>query len=66
MYVNNDENLLFVNSNSWDNNLVETNHISSIGNILYSSHNIWLIISSFILLLAMVGTIAITIKNHNT
>ena len=62
----NNENLLFVSSNSWDNNLAETNHISSIGNILYSSHNIWLIISSFILLLAMVGTIAITIKNNNT
>jgi len=64
--LNNNENLLFVSSSSWDNNLAETNHISSIGNILYSSHNIWLIISSFILLLAMVGTIAITIKNNNT
>lgn len=64
--INNDEKLLFVNSNSWDSNLTETNHISSIGNILYSSHNIWLIIASFILLLAMVGTIAITIKNHNS
>jgi len=64
--INNNENLLFVSSSSWDNNLAETNHISSIGNILYSSHNIWLIISSFILLLAMVGTIAITIKNNNT
>jgi NADH-ubiquinone oxidoreductase chain 6 len=40
------------------------NHISSIGNILYTSHNIWLIITSFILLLAMVGTIVITLKNN--
>jgi len=55
----------FVTSNSWDNNLMEINHISSIGNILYTSHNIWLIITSFILLLAMVGTIVITVKNNN-
>jgi len=66
MSINNDEKLLFVSSSSWDSNLTETNHISSLGNILYSSHNIWLIIASFILLLAMVGTIAITIKNHNS
>ena len=61
----NDEKLLFVSSSAWDENLIETNHISSLGNILYSSHNIWLIMASFILLLAMVGTITITIKNQN-
>lgn len=64
--INNDEKLLFASSSHWDSNLVETNHISSIGNILYSSHNIWLIMASFILLLAMTGTIAITIKNQNS
>lgn len=61
----NNENLLLISSNYWDNNLSETDHISSIGNVLYSSHNIWLIIASFILLLAMVGTISITINNNN-
>lgn len=60
-----DLNILLVSSNHWDSNLSETNHISSIGNILYSSHSIWLIIASFILLLAMVGTITITINKNN-
>lgn len=51
----------FVTSNSWDGNINETSHISAIGNILYTSYNIWLFMASFILLLAMVGAIVITI-----
>ncbi len=51
----------FVSSNSWDGNVNETSHISALGNILYTSYNIWLFIASFILLLAMVGAIVITI-----
>ena len=46
----------------WDNNLSEISHISSIGNIMYTSYSIWLILTSIILLLAMVGAIVITIK----
>ena len=57
--------LFFVTSSSWDGNLIETSHISSIGNILYTSHSIWLILASFILLLAMIGAIVITIKPKN-
>ena len=53
----------FVVSNSWDGNINETSHISAIGNILYTSYNIWLFMASFILLLAMVGAIVITIHN---
>lgn len=53
-----------VNSKSWDGFLVETNHISSIGNILYSNLFILLIIISLVLLLAMVGTIVITLKRE--
>jgi NADH-ubiquinone oxidoreductase chain 6 len=53
----------FVSSNSWDGNINETSHISAIGNILYTSYNIWLFMASFILLLAMVGAIVITIDN---
>jgi NADH-ubiquinone oxidoreductase chain 6 len=34
----------------------------SIGNIMYTSYSIWLLITSIILLLAMVGSIVITIK----
>jgi len=57
--------VFFVVSKMWDGNLTETNHMSSIGNIIYTNYNIWLIIVSFILLLAMVGTIVITIKQNN-
>lgn len=57
------ENILFyVSSKIWDGNLAESNHITSIGNIMYTNYNIWLILASFILLLAMVGAIVITIK----
>lgn len=57
--------LFFATSSSWDGNLIETSHISSIGNILYTSHSMWLILASFILLLAMIGAIVITIKQKN-
>lgn len=57
------ENILFyVSSKIWDGNLAESNHITSIGNIMYTNYSIWLILASFILLLAMVGSIVITIK----
>ena len=54
--------LTHVTSVSWDGYLAETSHISSIGNILYGNYSIWLIITSIILLLAMVGCIVITLK----
>ncbi len=54
--------IYFVTANSWDGNLAETSHITSIGNIMYTSYSLWLIITSLILLLAMVGAIVITIK----
>jgi NADH-ubiquinone oxidoreductase chain 6 len=52
----------FTTSKNWDGTLAETTHITSLGNIMYSSYAIWLIITSIILLLAMVGAIVITIK----
>lgn len=52
----------FVTSNLWDGNLVESSHITSIGSVLYTNYNMWLLIASFILLLAMVGSIVITLK----
>lgn len=60
----NDVNVMFVSSNNWDGNMAETSHISAIGNILYTSYNMWIFIASFILLLAMVGAIIITIKTE--
>lgn len=56
------KNLANVTSVSWDGYLAETSHITSIGNILYGNYSIWLIITSIILLLAMVGAIVITLK----
>jgi NADH-ubiquinone oxidoreductase chain 6 len=55
----------YVISKIWDGNLAETSHITSIGNIMYTSYSIWLILTSIILLLAMVGAIVITIKQKN-
>lgn len=63
--INNDNDLFFVTSKIWDGNLAESNHITTIGNIMYTNYNLWLIIASFILLLAMVGAIVITIKQKN-
>lgn len=61
----NNDKLSYVTSKLWDGNLSETSHITSIGNIMYTSHSIWLILTSIILLLAMVGAIVITIKQKN-
>ena len=55
----------FVTSKAWDGNLAEASHITSIGNIIYTSYSIWLILTSVILLLAMVGAIVITIKQKS-
>jgi len=59
------DDIYFVTSKIWDGNLIETSHITSIGNIMYTNYNMWLILTSFILLLAMVGAIVITIKQKN-
>ena len=55
----------FVSSKIWDGNLAEVSHITTIGNIMYTSYSIWLILTSIILLLAMTGAIVITIKQKN-
>lgn len=52
----------YASSKDWDNTLIEPTHIASIGNIMYTSYSIWLIVTSIILLLGMVGAIMITIK----
>lgn len=61
----NTDNIEYVTSKSWDGNLVDNTDIISIGNIMYTSYFIWLLITSIILLLAMVGAIVITIKQKN-
>ena len=57
-----DREISHVSSNNWDSNLLDIYDIISIGNVMYSNLSIWLIITSIILLLAMVGSIVITIK----
>lgn len=47
----------------WDGNLSQMSHISTIGNIIYTNYFLWLILSSIILLLAMIGAIIITITH---
>jgi NADH-ubiquinone oxidoreductase chain 6 len=59
----NSNSISYVTSNIWDHNLIDNSHIVAIGNIIYSNYFIWLIITSIILLLAMVGAIIITIKS---
>ena len=54
--------LLAAISPCWDNKLSEVSHITAIGNIIYTNYPLWLIITSLILLLAMIGSILITIK----
>lgn len=61
LYDKSDEIYLVV-GNNWDSILVDVTDISSIGNVMYTSYSIWLLIISLILLLAMVGSIVITLK----
>lgn len=61
----NNSQMYLVTSKVWDGNLSETSHITAIGNIMYTSYSIWLILTSIILLLAMIGAIVITIKQKN-
>ena len=64
-YINSEnEEITYITSKTWEGSLAENGHITSIGNIMYTSYSIWLIITSLILLLAMVGAIVITIKQN--
>jgi NADH-ubiquinone oxidoreductase chain 6 len=65
IFVGNYDNFALKNSVAvyWDGNLSQISHISSIGNIIYTNYFIWLILSSIILLLAMIGAIIITITD---
>ena len=66
LFFNNyDFNIILKNSVAvfWDGNLSQISHISTIGNIIYTNYFLWLMLSSIILLLAMVGAIIITITD---
>src|SRR6266513_1076710 len=46
-------------------NIKQVKNITSIGNIMYIAYSIWLLMVSIILLLAMIGSIVITINPDN-
>lgn len=50
----------------WEGNMADISDIASIGSVAYGAVSIWLVITSLILLLAMVGAIVITIKQKET
>lgn len=60
--VNLNQEIGYVSSKGWDNSLIEFTQITGIGNLMYTNYSIWLIISSVILLLGMVGAIIINVK----
>jgi NADH-ubiquinone oxidoreductase chain 6 len=55
-------NINLISSSNWDMHLIENYDIINIGNVLYTNYSLWLIISSLILLLAMIGAIVININ----
>lgn len=63
--INTYKNISYISYNTWDKNLVDNYDIISIGNVLYSSYALFIIITCIILLLAMVGSIIINISNSN-
>lgn len=60
--IENKQSIVLASASDWDTTLVEVSDITSIGNVMYTNYSIWLVITSIILLLAMVGAIVITIK----
>lgn len=60
-----EDSVYYVSSYNWDGTITDVSDITSIGNIMYTSHSMWLIITSIILLLAMVGSIIITINQKD-
>jgi NADH-ubiquinone oxidoreductase chain 6 len=63
VYSDNYDQSLYVTSNIWDTVLTNVSHIISVGNVIYTNYFIWIVMASIILLLAMVGTIIITLKS---
>jgi NADH-ubiquinone oxidoreductase chain 6 len=54
--------LFYSISQVWDGNLAETSHITTIGNIIYTNFPLLILLTSIVLLLSMIGSILITIK----
>ena len=57
-----DNNIYYVSAHTWDTFITTISHINGIGNIIYTSYPILLLITSIILLLSMIGSIIITVR----
>lgn len=67
-------NMFFVRENSekvslafssiWDNIIGEMSHITSLGNVLYTTYSLGIIIVGLILLLSMIGAISVTATSN--
>ena len=53
--------IYFTSFNNWEGFITNRIDIMSIGNVLYTNYSIWIIITSILLLLAMVGAIVINL-----
>ena len=62
LYTSLNSKLFYAISQVWDGKLAETSHITTIGNIIYTNFPLLILLTSIILLLSMVGSILITIK----
>ena len=62
LYASWNSKLFFAISHIWDGKLADTSHITAIGNIIYTNFPLLILLTSIILLLSMVGSILITIK----
>lgn len=62
LYTSLNSKLFYAISHIWDGKLAETSHITTIGNIIYTNFPLLILLTSIILLLSMVGSILITIK----
>lgn len=62
LYSSLNSKLFYSISQVWDGNLAETSHITTIGNIIYTNYPLLILLTSIILLLSMIGSILITIK----
>lgn len=61
-HFENNIDLIWTYQDKWDIAILPYSEISSIGNVIYTTYSIWFIITSFILLLAMIGCIVLSLK----
>ena len=59
------ESVNYISSFNWDGNLTEYNPMASMGNVMFTSYPMWLLITSIVLLLGMAGVIVITIGSSS-